>query len=268
MPDPYASISEKDESLQTMLADVLELRAADERQQEMLSSFLHTLKLKKNSDALEIGCGTGPISRALLELDDISSVTGIDPSPVFISYANKLSEGLSNIKFETGDARNLNIPDESFDLAVFYTTLCHVPSPENAIAEACRVLRPGGTLAIFDGDYTTATVATSEFDPLQVAVDIMVRNFVENIWMVRQLPKVLRSFGLSVEAFGSNGYTKVTDPSYFLTVIDRGTDLLVNSGSIGEQQSEFIRAEAKRRIEKGEFFGHISYVNAIAVKPD
>ena len=31
MPDPYASISEKDESLQTMLADVLELRAADER---------------------------------------------------------------------------------------------------------------------------------------------------------------------------------------------------------------------------------------------
>lgn len=266
MPDPYASISEKDESLQTMLADVLELRAGDIRQQEMLASFLNDLNLKEDTAALEVGCGTGPVSRAMLELDNISTVTGIDPSPVFISYANKLSKDLSNIKFETGDARNLDIPDESFDLVIFYTTLSHVPSPELALAEACRVLRPGGTLAIFDGDYTTATVATSEFDPLQSAVDMMVRNFVENIWMARQLPKVLRSCGLSVENFSSNGYTKVTDPSYFLTLIDRGTDLLVNTGCIGKQQSDLFRSEAKRRIDQGEFFGHISYVSAIARK--
>ena len=267
MPDPYASIAEKDESLQTMLADVLELRAADERQQEMLGSFLSSLNLNGNTTALEIGCGTGPISRALLELDAVSSVTGIDPSPVFISYANKLSEALSNITFVTGDARNLDFQDESFDLVMFYTTLCHVPSPEVALAEAVRVLRPGGTLAIFDGDYTTATVATSEFDPLQTAVDMMTRNFVENIWMARQLPKTLRSLGLNVETFSSNGYTKVNDASYFLTLIDRGADLLVNTGGIGEQLSETLRAEAKRRIEQGEFFGHISYINAISTKP-
>jgi len=267
MPDPYASISEKDESLQTMLADVLELRAVDERQQEMLASFLGDLSLKENTAALEIGCGTGPVCRALLELENVSTVNGIDPSPVFISYAIKLSEALSNIKFESGDARKLDIPNESFDLVVFYTTLSHVPSPEDALAEAYRVLRPGGTLAIFDGDYTTATVATSEFDPLQNAVDMMVSNFVENIWMARQLPKALRACGFEVEKFSSNGYTKVTDPSYFLTLIDRGADLLVSTGSIGEQQSDLLRAEAKRRIEQDEFFGHISYISAMATKP-
>lgn len=234
----------------------------------MLASFLDGLDLSDNANALEIGCGTGLASRALLELKKVKTVTGIDPSPVFISYANKLSENLSNIKFETGDARNLDFPDESFDVVVFYTTLSHVPSPEDALAEAYRVLRPGGRLAIFEGDYTTATVATSKFDPLQVAVDMMVNNFVENIWMARQLPKALRSCGLQVEKFVSNGYTKVSDPAYFLTLIDRGTDLLVNAGSIGKQQSDLLREEAKRRIEQGEFFGHISYVSAIAQKPN
>lgn len=268
MPDPYASISDKNESLQTKLAEVLELRASDQRQQEMLLSFLSELPLKQNSDVLEVGCGTGPVSRELLKLDQVTTVTGIDPSPVFISYANKLSEGSENITFQTADARQLNYPDESFDLVVFYTTLSHIPSAELALGEACRVLKRGGVLAIFDGDYTTATVATSAYDPLQVAVDIMVNNFVENIWLARSLPKLIHAHGLTIERYSSYGYTKVSEPSYFLTLIDRGIDLLISNGNMGKDQAEQLKSEANRRIESGEFFGHISYVSAIACKPD
>jgi len=79
MSDPYASIAEKDESLQVMLADVLELRETDSRQQEMLDDYLRALELKENTSVLEIGCGTGAISRTLARMDNVKAVTGIDP---------------------------------------------------------------------------------------------------------------------------------------------------------------------------------------------
>lgn len=267
MPDPYASIADKDESLQTMLADVLELRATDQRQQEMLDDYLAELDLKENTRVLEIGCGTGAISRAILNLDQVAEVTGIDPSPVFIEYANKLSQDIPGLALQVGDARNLDFADDSFDLVVFHTTLCHVPGPEQALDEAVRVLRPGGTLVIFDGDYTTVTVATAEHDPLQSAVDTMTRNFVENIWLIRQLPRLIKARGLEISSYRSHGYTKVSDPAYFLTLIDRGVDLLMASGTVGDKQAESLRDEAARRVESGEFFGHISYVSSIARKP-
>jgi len=43
-------------------------------------------------------------------------------------------------------------------LVVSYTTLCHVPDPDAVLYEAVRILRPGGSLAVFDGDYASGTV--------------------------------------------------------------------------------------------------------------
>jgi len=62
---------------------------------------------------------------------------------VFIEYANKLSQGGSGTIFQTGDARNLDFADESFDLVVSHTMLCHVPDPEKAINEAARRVESG-----------------------------------------------------------------------------------------------------------------------------
>lgn len=266
MPDPYASIADIDESLQRKLSDVLELRGADIRQKEMMESYLSPLDLAKNTKALEIGCGTGVISRYLSTFDRIESVTGIDPSSVFIERAKELGGNIPGLAFGTGDGRSLEFDDESFELVVFHTTLCHVTSPEEALKEAYRVLRSGGILAIFDGDYISASVAIDKHDPLQVVLDKVMDNFVENIWLVRQLPLVLSKLGLTVRDFRSHGYTAVSDPSYMLTLIDRGAEMMVASGVLGRNQGEAIQYEAKRRVVSGEFFGHISYISAIAQK--
>jgi cyclopropane fatty-acyl-phospholipid synthase-like methyltransferase len=79
MPDPYATIADADLSLQQRLSDVLELRASDPQQQAMLRAYLSEIQLPHGAKALEIGCGTGAVSRALagtLKLD----VTGAGAS--------------------------------------------------------------------------------------------------------------------------------------------------------------------------------------------
>jgi ubiquinone/menaquinone biosynthesis C-methylase UbiE len=265
MPDPYATIADADPSLQHRLSDVLELRASDPQQQAMLRAYLSEIELPHGAKALEIGCGTGAVSRTLagsLKLE----VTGVDPSPIFVARAQELGRGLSGLTFEQGDGRALNLRDASFDLVVFHTTLCHIPDPGAALREAHRVLRPDGWLAVFDGDYTTASVAIRDFDPLQSLVNAVVAHFVHNPWLTRRLRKTLTSSGFQVRSIRSHGYTQTTEPNYMLTLIDRGADLMTLGGSLSGEAAAVLRTEARRRADAGEFFGHISFVSVIARK--
>jgi ubiquinone/menaquinone biosynthesis C-methylase UbiE len=267
MPDPYATIVDTDPEFQERLSDVLELRAADPQQRAMLRAYLSELDISQGAKALEIGCGTGAVSRAIVELLRLE-VTGVDPSPVFVARAKELGKHLPHLTFVQGDGRSLELSEASFDLVVFHTTLCHILDPETALREAHRVLRPAGRLAVFDGDYMTTTVATGDFDPLQPPVNAMVANFVYNPWLTRRLSKTLGEIGFEVQSLRSYGYTQTVEPNYMLTLIDRGANMLSGARSLSADTAAALQKEARRRAEAGEFFGHISFVSVIARKPN
>ncbi len=180
MPDLYATIGEVEKEIQERLADVLEMRAADDRQREMLESYLSEIEFPANSRVVEIGCGTGGVTRTLANWPNVAEALGVDPSEIFISKAKELGDGVSNLSFEVGDGRSLPLKDQSFDVAIVHTTMCHVPNPESLLQEAYRVLKPGGWLAAFDGDYATATVATGYFDPLESCINAFRDGFVHD----------------------------------------------------------------------------------------
>jgi ubiquinone/menaquinone biosynthesis C-methylase UbiE len=265
MPDVWSSVGDLDASTQDRLAAVLETRGADPQQQAMRRAFLGDTPFPAHAVVLDVGCGTGVLTRMLARLPHVDRVIGVDPAFSLLDKARELAADLCNVSFQEADGRTLPFADESFDVVVFDSTLSHIPGPEHALAEAYRVLRPMGWLAVFDGDYATTTVALGDHDPLQACVDTMMTNSVNDRWLVRRLTTLVRDANFDPVAFRNQGIVE-TSGGYMLTIIDRGADLLHGSGQIGDEMAGALKAEARRRVEDGTFFGHIAYASLTACK--
>lgn len=263
MPDVYATIAEADAELQERLATVLELRAADPQQREMLEEYTAKLELPGAAELLEVGCGTGAISRFLATLPRVAHVTGVDPSPLFVERARELA-GDASVDFVTGDGRDLSFADASYDAVVFHTSLCHMPECERALAEAHRVLRPGGRLAVFDGDYATMTLARDAGDPLQSCAAAVLDMLVHDPWLMRRIAPLLAQAGFGECRVRGHAYTSVAGTDYFIALVDRGADALAAGGTIGTDAAAALKREGRARVEQGTFFGHIAYVSVHA----
>jgi SAM-dependent methyltransferase len=267
MPDVYATITAVAPETQERLVDVLEMRAGDPRQRGMWEAYLSQIPFPPLAEVLEIGCGTGAVSRIVAQLPGVAHMLGVDPSPVFIARARALAQEIPNLSFAEGDGRSLSLDGDAFDVVVVHQALSHVPQPELLITEAFRVLRPTGWLAVFDGDYATATVATGEFDLLEACVHAFRAHFVHDPWIVRRLPQLLRDAGFEVMATRSHGYVEAPEAAYMLTWIDRGADVMLQAGRIAQEAAESLKAEARRRSATRLWFGHIAYASILSRKP-
>ena len=215
---------------------------------------------------LEVGCGTGAVTRVLATWPAVGETIGVDPSPVFVAKARELAGGLSTVSFQEADGRSLAFADDAFDAVVFHTTLCHVPEPEVMLHEAVRILRPGGCLAVFEGDYATGTLATKAGDPLEACAEAFREHFVHDPWLVRRLPALMRVAGVHLQCVRSYGYVETTRPGFMLpSWVHLGADSLVASRRIGTDMAAALKA--RRRVASGEYFGHIAYMSLVARKP-
>ena len=132
--------------------------------------------------------------------------------------------------------------------------------------EAHRVLKPGGCLAVFDGDYASTTLGTGDLDPLQVCADSFREFFIHDSWLARRFPKLAETTGFKVTSYRSHSYTESSNPDYMLTMVDRGADALALAGQVGQDLADALKTEARRRVASGSFFGYITYVSLIAQK--
>lgn len=95
---------------------------------------------------LDVGCGTGSLTFALPRAADVSEITAIDFSHVFVEATIK-ANGDPRIKVQQADACALPFADASFDRALALLVLHFVPESGKAVAEMRRVTRPGGVVA-------------------------------------------------------------------------------------------------------------------------
>lgn len=267
MPDPFAAITQASAEALEDIAHVLELRGADPQQHAIIRTYLTDIPASEGTRILEVGCGTGAVTRMLAVWPGVVEAVGVDLSPLLVTKARALGAGIAHLSFEEGNATALAFPDGTFDVVVLHTLLSHCPTPEKVLAESCRVMRPGGWVAMCDADFPSVTVACGDHDPLQACAEAFVEGFVHDKWLVRRLRALTQRAGLRLGTFRSYGYVDTFTSGLLYAWVRRGADVLHTTGRIGADLAEALKAEARRRADAGTFFGHVAYASLTARKP-
>ncbi|TMQ97822.1 class I SAM-dependent methyltransferase [Actinomadura soli] len=132
--------------------------------------FLRWLDVPAGKRWVDVGCGTGALTSAVLAWKDPAQVIGVDTSEGFLARARaQVSD--TRASFRTGDARSLPLPDRRFDAVVSGLALNFVPEPHLAVAEFGRVAAKGGTVAAYVWDYGEGMAMMRYFWDAATALD-------------------------------------------------------------------------------------------------
>ncbi len=269
--DIFQHISSLDAEGVQRIIDRLEFRGKDKAFVAMREEYLSQMNLAQNAAILDLGCGTGVVTRAIAAQNHFTGrIVGVDFSSELIAAANYLAaeEGLEDrIEFRVGDASALKDEDESFDAVLLHTLVSHVPDPPKVLSEAARVTRRGGTVAIFDGDYASITYATGDHSLDAEIVKAILEAIVANPFVMRELPSFLSSAGLDIEQFIPSVLAEAGTGAFFSSVAETYIPVVIRSQTAPEiKANEWLNAY-RQTVSSNTAFASCNYYTYLARRP-
>jgi SAM-dependent methyltransferase len=125
-------------------------------QSQTLAELLHHDTIyPAGSTVLEAGCGVGAQTLILAKNSPAARFVSVDISPASLEAAKTAVQraGFTNVTFQTADLFQLPFPEASFDHVFVCFVLEHLKDPDGVLRSLGRVLRPGGTLTVIEGDH-------------------------------------------------------------------------------------------------------------------
>jgi SAM-dependent methyltransferase len=123
-------------------------------------------QLPKAAHIADIGCGSGEITSRLAARYLEAELVGVDILEGSVAYARRRYASLApRVRFEQGDAFELQLPAGHFDLVVCRHMTQAVPEPQKVLAELRRICRPGGWVHVLSEDYGMIEAAAGKVDP-------------------------------------------------------------------------------------------------------
>lgn len=261
--DPFGRTDRLDDTMLEALVVRFEARGKHPRFSAMLREYVEAMNISNTARVLDIGCGTGLAARAIARRPGFSGkITGVDLSPTLLAAANRLSaeEGVAEyLDFQAGDVHKLDFADSSFDALVAHTLLSHVEDPLSVLKEAARVVKPGGTIGVFDGDYASLTF--DHIDPVkgQAYDEVLISALVTNPRVMRQMPRLLRAAGLELVTSFSYILSEAGTANFWSSAIEAYRKLVVKAGAMTGEEANAWAAALRSDSEAGVFFGSSNY---------
>lgn len=266
MSDPFMDVDAASHEMIEIIASALETRAADPSMLPVIHAYLDLVTVPDGGRIVDIGAGTGGVTRLIADRFPGATVLGLEPSSALTARANELAGGRANLSFSVGNGAALELDDASADVAILHTVLSHVADPVPIVAEAARILRPGGTLVICDADFSKAMMGVVPGDPLGSCSVAFVDGSVTDAWLTGKLKPILARIGLSVTHFSILNRV-VTEGLGGLVWVRMSSARLVAEGVIGQPLADALEAEYMRRAEAGTLYGFLPFVTVMARKP-
>ncbi len=138
------------------------------------AEFLGGMDTDARGAWVDVGCGTGALTSAILAHCEPRSVDGIDASQAFISRAQEQIDD-PRVRLRVGDAAHLPWPWATFEVAVSGLVLNFVTDPPAMIREMARVTRTGGRVAVYVWDYADGMQMLRRFWDAASAIDANAR---------------------------------------------------------------------------------------------
>lgn len=261
--DPFGKTDKLDEGALAALAERFEARGRHPLFASMLTEYLDAMDVDAAAKVLDLGCGTGLAARAVARRPGFAGrVTGVDLSPTLVSAAQRMArdEGLvERVDFLAADAHRLDFANGSFDAVVVHTLLSHVDDPLAVLGEAARLVKRGGLIGIFDGDYASLTFGCA--DPLQGKAydEAIVGALVAQPRVMRQLPRLCAALGLEPVRFFSHVLAEFGQADFWSSAIEAYRRLAPRSGVMTGDEADAWAAALRQDALAGVFFGSCNY---------
>lgn len=267
--DVYRITDQLDDATLDALVHRLEARGKHPRFIQMMRQYLDAMDIDSAGAVLDVGCGTGVASRAIARRKGFAGrVIGVDRSPYLSATATRLAreEGLGNVEFRSGDSHSLGLAAASFDAVVAHTLLSHVEDQLAVLKEIVRVVRPGGRIGIFDGDYASMTLAIGEPAQAKAMNEAIIDAQVTNPRIVRDMPGLLREVGLERVASFADVVADIGTADFFAPTLQALRRLLPKSGAMSESDAHAWADAMLKRSEEGTYFAASNFYSFVAVR--
>ncbi|GAA1255151.1 methyltransferase domain-containing protein [Pseudonocardia aurantiaca] len=250
-------------------------------QADTLAALLHTgTAYPAGSRVLEVGCGVGAQTVHLVRASPGVHLTAVDVSAASLAEARARVTGAApgaDVVWRAADLFDLPFPDASFDHLFVCFVLEHLADPHRALTGLRRVLRPGGTITVIEGDHGSAF-----FHPASIfataAVDCLVQLQADaggDGLLGRRLQPLLAGAGYGeVRVEPRPVYVDATRPALvegftlqtFTAMVESVREDALLAGLITEQAWDRGVTDLRRTAEDGGTF-HYTFFKATAVLP-
>lgn len=220
-------------------------------------ALLDRTDLGPGHTAVDLGCGPrGALDLLAARVAPGGRVVGVDADPVHVEMAGGFAaeRGVPGVEVVEADARRTGLPSDAFDLVHTRTLLVNVPDPENVVAEAVRLARPGGQVASLEPDceYDLVHPPHPAIDRIREIFPVVFARNGADPQVGRRVPQLFRDAGLTdvqvdaaVEVFPI-GHTRRT---VLLDLVRSMRSHAVELGLADEAELDRLDAEGRAHLD-------------------